>query len=96
MIVIDSLAGLKRAIAVPGVTIHVREHWQTQLKGTTRTPCKVQGNGYWFMGPNTKGETAKMWANIPKASELAFNSDGSVTFYPGTEKSWTLVFEAPN
>ena len=29
---------------------------------------------------------------VPKASELQFNQDGTVTFYPGTNRSWTLEF----
>jgi len=36
-----------------------------------------------------------MWCGLPKASELRFNADGSVTFYPDTEKTWTLAFDSP-
>lgn len=92
-IAVNSLASLKRAIATPNVVIRVKEHWQEQLRGTTRTPEKIQGKGYFFRGPDWKGEIKRMWAPTPKASELRFNEDGSVTFYPGADKSWTLVFE---
>lgn len=90
-----SLAELKRTIATQGVVIRVREHWQSQLVGTTRTPETVQGNGYYFRGPTSTGEVKRMWAETPKASQLRFNEDGSVTYYPDTPKSWTLEFEIP-
>jgi hypothetical protein len=57
---------------------------------------KLQTNGYWFMGKTVKGEIAKMWSKYPKASQLQFNEDGSVTWYPGTDRSWTLAFAEQN
>jgi hypothetical protein len=83
--------------------LRVRNHWQPQLVGTTRTPKAIrnggkpgiQTNGYWFDGPNHDGKTVEMWASIPPASQLRFNDDGSVTFYPDTDRSWTLEFTAP-
>jgi hypothetical protein len=90
---VDSLAALKRAIATPNVVIRVLDHWQGQLKGTTRTPIKIQTNGYWFMGCDYKGTMCRMFADLPKASQLRFNPDGSVTFHPDTGRSWTLQFE---
>jgi hypothetical protein len=98
---VSSLASLKRAIAVSNVCIRVLKHWQSQLEGTTRTPIVVrkngkpgvQTNGYYFVGRDYKGAIAEMWCPLPKATELAFNEDGSVTFYPNTERSWTLLFE---
>jgi hypothetical protein len=98
---ITSLASLKRAIGTPGVVIRCLAHWQSHLVGTTRTPKPVrrggrngiQTNGYYFDGTTKDGKTEEMWAPTPKASELRFNPDGSVTYYPGTERSWTLAFE---
>lgn len=97
---IDSVAALKRAIK-PDTSIKVIEHWQPHLKGTTRHPLAVrksgkrgiQTNGYYFAGTGQDGKACEMWAEIPKASELKFNGDNSVTFHPGTERSWTLAFE---
>jgi len=94
-VIVNSLASLKRAIAIPGVRIRVIEHWQENLRGTTRTPTKVQTNGYYFTGRDWKGTVGRMWCGLPKASELRFNADGSVTFYPDTEKTWTLAFDSP-
>lgn len=106
-ILVTSLASMRRAIA-EGATIRVLEHWQPQLVGTTRKAIAVQGNGYWFYGRNTLGQNVRMWAEYPKAAQLRFNRDGTVTFYPevvtctgscteagGTEHrhSWTLRFE---
>jgi hypothetical protein len=93
---ITSLASLKRAVAIPNVVIRVLDHWQDNLKKTTRTPTKVQTNGYFYDGPDRTGKVVRMWAPIPKASELRFNPDGSVTFHPATERSWTLSFEVHN
>lgn len=91
---INSVAAFKRAIAEPNTVIRVIEHWQPQLKGTTRKPTKVQGNGYWFQGPRfSDGKIERMWAPIPKASDLKFNDDGSVTFHPASQKTWTIVVE---
>ena|ERR1035437_4580066 len=92
---VTSLASLKRAIAVNGVLIRVVSHWQAQLVGTVRTPTKVQTNGYFFDGPDLTGKIARMWGPTPKASKLRFNADGTVTFYPDTERSWTLEFMSP-
>lgn len=101
---IESLAGLKRAIATPDVSIRVVDHWQPQLRGTTRKPKAIrsggkpgiQTNGYWFDGPTHDSTIKEMWAGTPKASHLRFNEDGSVTYYPGTDRSWTLAFELPS
>jgi hypothetical protein len=87
---IGSLAAMKRAIR-PGVVIYVPKHWQPQLVETTRVVESVQGNGYYFMGQTAKGETKRMWAPYPKRSELAFGENGDITFYPGCERSWTIV-----
>ena len=54
----------------------------------------MQTNGYWFNGPTHDGTIKRMWADTPKASHLRFNDDGTVTYYPNTERSWTLAFEA--
>lgn len=97
---IESLAGLKRALAIPFVQITVTEHWQPQLRGSTRIPLYtrangkpgVQSNGYYFMGFNSAGELREMWCDLPKASQLRFNADGTVTFHPDTDRSWTLSF----
>lgn len=66
----------------------------------------IQTNGYYFDGqrpkdhwkdgPHTEMETVEMWADIPAASKLRFNPDGSVTFYPDTDRSWTLAFYEPS
>lgn len=98
-----NLADLKRAIRTHGVSMHVEQHWQSQLVGTTRTPKAirnngkpgVQTNGYYFDSPNREGEIKEMWADLPKAAELAFPGDDRVIFYPGTERSWTLRFSIP-
>jgi hypothetical protein len=100
---IKSLADLKRAVKVPDVVIHVRQHWQVQLNGTMRTPKAVrnsgrpgiQTNGYYFEGVCQDGTVKEMWAPIPKASELRFNADGTVTFHPNDSHSWTLEFAVP-
>ena len=93
---IKNLASLKRAIASPGVQIKVIAHWQPQLVGTVRTPETVQGNGYFFRGPQASdGKVVRMWAETPKASQLRFNPDNTVTYYPDTERSWTLSFSMP-
>jgi hypothetical protein len=52
----------------------------------------VQTNGYWFDGPNREGKIIEMWADLPKAAELSFNHDGTVTFYPARDRQWTLRF----
>lgn len=91
---IENLAQMKRAISTPGISIRVVSHWQGQLVGTTRTPTKIQTNGYYFEGPNLSGVVVRMWSGTPKASELRFNPDGSVTFYPGTSHEYTLSFES--
>jgi hypothetical protein len=93
IIELNSRASLIRALSVQGLVIRVLKHWQPQLQDTTRSPEKVQTNGYFFRGLDVDGKIARMWAPIPKASELAFNVDGSVTFHPNTERSWTLAFE---
>ena len=87
-----------RTIKQAGVSIRVITHWQTHLVGTVRTPKIVrnsgkpgiQTNGYYFDGISHAGKPCEMWAAIPPASDLRFNADGSVTFYPEQEKSWTL------
>lgn len=91
---IHSLAAMRRAVSTPGVRIEVVEHWQPHLRGTSRTPDKVQNNGYRWLGTNRDGKVVQLWCHYPKASELAFNDDGTVTFHPGTEKSWRLRFVA--
>jgi hypothetical protein len=90
---VTSLASLKRAIATPNIIIYVEEHWQENLAATSRVPSRIQTNGYWFYGLNRQGERKEMWAPTPKASELRFNPDGTVTYYPDTPKSWRLRFE---
>lgn len=106
MIKITSRAALVRAISLPGVKIEALKHWQPLLVGTTRTPKTlraggkpgIQGNGYYFDGqrPNPKNpaeiQTVEMWADTPPASKLKFNEDGTVTYYPDTNRSWTLRF----
>lgn len=104
---IRNLAELKRAIT-PETNISVVHHWQPRLVGTIRRPKAIrncgkrgiQGNGYYFDGPAHDGSLAELFADLPKkASELRFNEDGSVTFYPDAEElngirhSWTLRFE---
>lgn len=101
---LHSRADLARALQIPGILITVVEHWQPRLVGTTRTPKAkrksgrpgVQTNGYYFDGPNLDGTIVELWAELPKASELRFNHDGTVTFYPAglgeASKSWTLRF----
>lgn len=94
-VMIRNRAQLLRAI-VPGCVIETIAHFQPQLVGTTRTPTKIQTNGYFFSGTTFSGKPdQRMWAEIPKASELRFNDDGTVTFHPGTEKTWTQRFYAP-
>jgi hypothetical protein len=96
---LKTLADLKRAIR-PNVSILVIDHWQKQMIGTTRIPKEIrsggrpgiQTNGYYFDGPSLNGEIKEMWANTPKAADLMFNPDGTVTYYPGMENSWTLRF----
>lgn len=91
---IATAAAMKRAIAIPGIQIRVIAHWQPQLVGLVRTPCRIQTNGYYFMGPQAQdNKIVEMWAPTPKASELRFNEDGTVTFHPDTNRSWTLSFE---
>jgi hypothetical protein len=91
---IRNLAEMKRAVLTSGVSIRVVSHWQPQLVGTIRTPETVQGNGYWFRAPQfSDGKVVRMWAAYPKSSELRFNADGTVTFYPDTAKTWTLAFD---
>ena len=90
---IKTLASLKRAISTPNILIRVVAHWQPQLQGTERAPTRIQTNGYYFMGPNNQNEIKEMWAETPKASQLRFNEDGSVTYFPETNRSWTLSFE---
>lgn len=96
-----SRAGLMRAVNFDGVSIQVVNHWQPHLVGTVRVPLNVrnggkkgiQTNGYWFRGLSHDGKECDLWAEIPAAKELQFNADGTVTFHPGQEKSWTLKFE---
>lgn len=90
-----SLAAMRRLVETPDVLIIVLEHWQERLRGTTRIPKRVQTGAYTFMAPNREGQVTEQWCYYPKASELRFNADGSVTFHPGTEKSWTLAFAVP-
>lgn len=98
---IKNLAELKRALTIANIVIRVLEHWQPNLKGTTRTPIAVrkngkpgvQTNGYYFMGPKQDGTIVEMWCALPKASELRFEENGAVTFYHGTDRNWTLSFE---
>lgn len=90
-----NLADLKRALKTPGISMLVLEHWQPQLVGTTREPSKVQTNGYWFNGPNREGNIVRMWADLPKAAELAFPGDDRVIFYPNNARSWTLRVSLP-
>lgn len=104
---VTSLASLKRAIQ-QGATIRVLDHWQPNLIGTTRKAVKVQTNGYWFYGPDHSGKSVRMWAEYPKAAELRFNQEGTVTFHPNAPEcrgsciaelrvphrhKWTLRFE---
>ena len=92
-----------RAIATPNINIRVLEHWNPRLQGTIRRPLArranlkagVQTNGYFFLGKDFNGDETEMWSDYPPASKLQFNEDGSVTFHPGTERSWTLAFELP-
>lgn len=89
-----TLADLKRAVNAPDTIIRVVSHWQPQLVGTTRKPFDVQTNGYWFMGPQlADNRIVRMWAPFPKASQLRFNEDGTVTFFPDEKITWTQAFE---
>jgi hypothetical protein len=90
---ITNLAELKRAIVTPGVRIRFVDHWQERLKNTVSVSVRIQRYGHWFMGPDYKGAIVEMWAPTPKASELQFNVDGSVTFHPNTTQSRTLLSE---
>lgn len=92
---VRSLAEMKRVVATPGVEILAVEHWQPHLRGLTRTPVRVQSNAYTFMAANYKGEIVEQWGYYPKAAELRFNDDGTVTFYPDTARSWRLAFAVP-
>jgi hypothetical protein len=92
-IAVSSRAALIRAFSTPNVVIRVVDHWQEQLRGTTRTPEKVQGNGYYFRAADSTGKIVRMWAMTPKVSELQFNPDNTVTFFPNTTHKWTLAFE---
>jgi hypothetical protein len=88
-----SLASMKRAVATRE-PIEVVDHWQPQLVGTVRTPERVQTNAYSFHAPkyNDPEQIVESWCYYPKASELRFNDDGTVTFYPDADRSWTLRF----
>ena len=84
---VRSLAEMRRMIRIPGMTIESIAHWQAKLLGTRRTVEKPQTNGFFY---RMNGE--RMWCPFPKAEELAFNEDGTVTFHPGSERSWTFRF----
>lgn len=99
-----SLADLKRVIRQPGLVIHVVQHWQPHLCGTSRKPKAlrssgkrgIQTNGYYFDAIGRDGKLEEMWAPLPPASELRFNEDGTVTFHPDSERGWTLRFDRVN
>lgn len=87
---VSSLRELKDAIKV-GTRIEAIEHWRPEVLGGIRTVTKTQTNGYWFLLP---GAERRSWADYPKRSELAFNDDGSITFYPAnqpTGKHWWRI-----
>lgn len=71
-----------------GYQAYAREEGHTERK-----PCRLQTNGYYFQGARAQdGKVVDMWAPYPKACQLQFNENGTVTFYPGTDRSWTLEF----
>ena len=98
---LTSRAQLIRTLPQPGLVIHVLEHWQPQLAGTSRSPKAlrdggrpgIQTNGYYFDGLKTDGTKAEMWSDIPPASKLRFEPDGTVTFFPGEPRTWRQRFE---
>jgi hypothetical protein len=91
---IESLAALRRAPKI-GAPIVVMAHWQERLRGTTRTPKKVQQNGYAYDGTDNDGRACTMWCYHPsKRAEVRFNEDGSVTYFPDSPRSWTLMYFA--
>jgi hypothetical protein len=92
LIPVTSLAGLRRAVATPGVLITALEHWQPHLVGVVRRPETIQRNAFAWIGKDRNGQEVRLWCYYPPAKDLAFNPDGTVTFYPGTEKSWRLRF----
>jgi len=104
-IAVTSLGGLKCALRTPNVQVRVLEHWQEDLRNTTRTPIRklqngkpgVQTNGFYFAGRDQKGVAREMWCPFPKLVDLHFNANGSVTFFPQSPShSWTLLFEVQN
>lgn len=90
---IKTLAAMKRAIATPGVRIHVVEHWRPELVGTVRTPKRVQTQAYTFMSTDRQGNPVESWADYPKYGQMEFHDDGTVTWFPGTKHCWRLRFE---
>ena len=93
-LILNSLTDIKRALKIPGLTIKVIDHWQSQLEGTTRVPIKVMSDGrYTFKGPD--GRTMWSGMSVQKARDLKFYGDDRVRYYPGTERSWLVQFLPP-
>jgi hypothetical protein len=83
-----TLKAFKQAIRV-GTRLTVLEHAIACHVGTTREVTKVQGNGYWFSGPQGK----RYWGPHPKASELQFDGTVAVIKCEDPRYWWTLRIE---
>jgi hypothetical protein len=54
-----------------------------------REVTKVQGNGYWFPGPDGK----RRWGSFPKASELEFDGTTAIVKLADGDRFWSLRVE---
>jgi hypothetical protein len=87
---IKSLAALKRALTV-GTRLRVIDHWNPDLRNTSRVITKTQTNGVYFQVPESD-KWKNAWMPYPPAKNVSFPAPGRVRFVFG-ERSWELEFE---
>lgn len=92
VIPVRSRAAITNALKA-GARVRVLAHWKEYQVNTVRIPTKIQTNGYWCDCPDADGTMVRMFSDLPPASELRFNDDGSVTYHPDKKISWTVQFE---
>ena len=87
-----NLAEAKRAVTV-GTNVMITDHWFPRHNGL-RTVLYTQSNAIYLTLPvdhpdHDTSADDRTWMDWPKASELTFNADGSISFK--NRLHWTLA-----
>ena len=75
---IKTLAGLKRALTV-GTRLRVIDHWNPDLRNTSRVITKTQTNGVYFQVPESD-KWKNAWMPYPPAKNVSFPAPGRVRY----------------